>query len=103
MSQIKTTSGTMVEVDPAEIKRHAEMMGMRMMTGDKIHYAAKTEEVLKRAVNELREQTGDEPEDLKEMYDFAVEHKLFGNRYETHIMCNFLKAFFAFMQKETHE
>ena len=28
MSQLKTTSGTMVEVDPAEIKHHAEAMGM---------------------------------------------------------------------------
>ena len=102
MSQIKTTSGAIVEVDPAEIKRHAEMMGM-VMNKEKIHYAAKTEEVLKRAVNELREQAGDEPEDLKEMYEFAVKHKLFGSRAETHIMCNFLKAFFAFMQKETHE
>ena len=102
MSQVKTISGAIVEVDPAEIKRHAESMGM-IMNKEKIHYAAKTEEVLKRAVNELREQTGDEPEDLKEMYEFAVEHKLFGNRAETHIMCNFLKAFFAFMQKETHE
>ena len=30
MSQIKTTSGAIVEVDPAEIKRHAESMGMIM-------------------------------------------------------------------------
>jgi hypothetical protein len=30
MSQIKTISGSMVEVDPAEIKRHAEAMGMVM-------------------------------------------------------------------------
>ena len=30
MSQIKTTSGTIVEVDSAEIKRHAEAMGMTM-------------------------------------------------------------------------
>jgi hypothetical protein len=101
--KIRTTQGVEADVDPAEIKRHAEMMGMKMPGNEKAHYADLTQEVIKRAQNELREMTGDEPEDLKEMFEFAVKHKLFGNRTETHLMCNFLKLFYGLMQQMTHE
>jgi hypothetical protein len=101
--KIRTTQGVEADVDPAEIKRHAEMMGMKMPGNEKAHYADLTQEVIKRAQNELREMTGDEPEDLKDMFEFAVKHKLFGNRTETHLMCNFLKMFYGLMQQMTHE
>ena len=65
-------------------------------------YAAKTDEVLMDAQRELREATGDYPESLTELFDFAVLHELFGDREDTHIMCNFLKVFYALMQRETH-
>ena len=101
--KIKTLQGTEADVDPAEIKRHAEMMGMKMPGSEKAQYADSTHEVISHAMNELREMTGDEPEDLKEMFEFAVEHRLFGNRTDTHIMCNFLKLFHCYMQQETHK
>jgi hypothetical protein len=54
-------------------------------------------------VKELREMTGDHPESLEEMFEFAVKHELFGkSRTVTHLMCNFLKLLFAMLQKETH-
>lgn len=65
-------------------------------------YAAETHLIMKAALKELREATGDYPEDLEELYEFAAKHELFGDREDTHIMCNFLKVFYCLMQKESH-
>lgn len=65
-------------------------------------YAAETHLIMKAAQKELREATGDYPEDLEELYEFAAKHELFGDREDTHIMCNFLKVFYCLMQKESH-
>lgn len=66
-------------------------------------YADATEHMMKAAQNELREETGDYPEDFKELYEFAVKHDLFGDREDVHIMVNYLKVFFCLLQKETHD
>ena len=98
--KVKALNGVEFEVSPDEIKRHAEAMGM---TFGKMEYALATEEVIKNARHELQEMTGDDPEDLKEMFEFAAKHRLFGNRTDTHIMCNFLKLFYGYMQQKTHK
>ncbi len=98
--KVKALNGVEVEVSPEEIKRHAEAMGM---TSGKMGYAWATEEVIKNARHELQEMTGDDPEDLNEMFEFAAKHRLFGNRTDTHIMCNFLKLFYGYMQQKTHK
>jgi hypothetical protein len=46
--KVRTMQGTDADVDPAEIKRHAEMMGMKMPGNEKAHYAEKTHEVIAR-------------------------------------------------------
>lgn len=66
-------------------------------------YALITHQMLIDAQNELREATKDYPENLQEIFDFAAKHELFGDREETHIVINFLKAFYCLLQKETHD
>lgn len=98
--KVKTIDGTEVEISMDEAKKvHAAMAGH---TPRAEHYAALTEEIMKAAQEELREATGDFPEDLKELYEFAAKHELFGNREGTHIFCNFFKVFYCLMQKKTH-
>lgn len=92
-------NGVKVMLSPRDIETIA---AMAKGGGNSAHYKARTEELMKHAANELHEMTGDMPEDLKEMFEFAVHHKLFGNRAETHIMCNFLKLLFGMLQAETH-
>ena len=98
---VTDVEGEKVMIPEAEAERIARLVGMH---GKSHHglYARKTHEVLERAQKELREATGDYPEDLGELYEFAVGHDLFGDREDTHIMCNFLKVFYCLMQKETH-
>ena len=112
--KVKTIDGHEVEIDMDEAKHvHDVMAGNRSGSAPEhfrnLHtspgantYAAKTHEVMLDAQNELREATGDYPENLKELYEFAVKYKLFGDREDTHIMCNFLKVFYCLIQKETH-
>ncbi|MBR2509903.1 MAG: hypothetical protein IKB71_09175 [Lentisphaeria bacterium] len=50
--KMKTMSGMEVDVDPAEIKRHAEMLGMKMPGNEKAHYTNLTHEVIAKAQNE---------------------------------------------------
>ena len=107
--QIKAIDGTTHEISLDEARRiHHEMAKQHAANAQPRNaaaesYAAKTHEIMEAAQNELREATGDYPEDLKELYEFAAKHKLFGDREDTHIMCNFMKVFFCLMQKETHE
>lgn len=111
MMQIKTTDGSMVEIDMEEARRIYHEVRKRMpaqrqehhIPGNAEGYAAKTHEVMTDAQKELRKATGDYPEDLEELYEFAAKHRLFGGRRDTHIFCNFMKLFFCLMQKETHE
>lgn len=94
---VTDVNGVHFEISNDEVKRIAKL-GHSPATG----YAAKTHEVMMAAQQELREATGDYPEDLEELYEFAAKHELFGDREDTHIMCNFMKVFFGLMQKETH-
>lgn len=97
--KVHTTDGLEVEISVDEAKRiHGVMAGH----GNAEKYAAKTAAVLTAAQEELREVTGDFPENLKELYEFAVKHELFGDREATHIVCNFLKVFYGLMQEKTH-
>lgn len=107
--QIKAIDGTIHEIDMAEalrihheMNKHTAATGSKQHDGAAKHYAEKTHEVTIDAQKELREATGDYPEDLEELYEFAAKHELFGDREDTHIMCNFMKVFFGLMQKETH-
>lgn len=106
-----TIDGSKVEVSTEEVKKAA--MALHLAGGASHHaqdhpggnaeiYAEKTHAVMVAAAKELREMTGDEPEDLNELYEFAAKHQLFGNRDDTHVFFNFLKVFFCLMQKKTH-
>lgn len=99
MHEYTLENGVKVHLSEKDI---AAIAAMGSSVGNAAYYRHKTEELAKHAANELREMTGDDPEDLKDMFEFAVQHKLFGNRAETHKMCNFLKLLFAMLQKETH-
>ena len=107
--QVKSIDGTTHEISMDEARRiHHEMAKQHAANAQPRNtaaenYAAKTHKIMEAAQNELREATGDYPEDLKELYEFAAKHKLFGDREDTHIMCNFMKVFFCLMQEETHE
>ena len=109
--RVKTITGEEVEIDMDQMKKVYDEVARRLQHAANAqprnaaaeNYAAKTHEIMEAAQNELREATGDYPEDLKELYEFAAKHQLFGDREDTHIMCNFMKVFFCLMQKETHE
>ena len=99
-----TLDGHEVEISMDEAKRIAGLFATHTGTAPagRMHYAAKTEELMKKAQEELKEQTGDFPETLEEAFEFAVKHKLFGDRADTHIYCNFFKVMFALLQQHTH-
>lgn len=100
MHEYTLENGTKIHLSEKDV---AGISAMGSTAGNSsAHYRHKTEELERHAANEIREMTGDHPEDLKDMFEFAVKHKLFGNRTETHVMCNFLKLLFAMLQKETH-
>lgn len=109
--KVRTVNGELVEVTVDALRAAAHEAGLAVHPAaaaqhhhtEAAHYAAETHNVMLRAQKELREATGDYPEDLDELYEFAAKHKLFGNREDTHIMCNFMKVFFCLMQKKTHE
>lgn len=94
-------NGEKFMIHESEAERIARLVGSHNR-GNPALYARKTHEIMEKSQRELREATGDYPEDLDELYDFAVEHDLFGDREETHIMCNFLKVFYCLMQRESH-
>ena len=97
MIQVKTADGQIVHLTDEEVKR------IQMMGGKHATYADTTHQLMLTAQNELREATGDYPEDWDELFEFAVKHALFGDREDTHIMCNFFKVFYCLLQKNTHE
>ena len=101
MIQAKTVDGLVVHLTEEEVKRLADHY-WEHSGKTATHYAEKTHQIMLDAQSELREATGDFPEDRNELFEFAVKHKLFGDREDTHIMCNFLKVFYALMQRETH-
>ena len=115
--QVKTIDGTMHEIDAAEARRiyyevrkhavanhaqHSSSENLDFHAADAQDYATKTQEIMRAAQKELREATGDYPEDLEELYEFAAKYELFGDREDTHIICNFLKVFYCLMQKKSH-
>lgn len=101
-------NGTGFEITRAEEERIAHMFMQKQGEkhvephGSPQFYAERTRAIMKAAQKELREATGDYPENLNELYEFAAKHELFGDREETHIMCNFLKVFYCLMQRESH-
>lgn len=98
--QIKLTNGQPAEITADEAERiYRELEKMWDKKGS---YQKKTEELMHNAQKELREATGDYPENMGEMFEFAVKHELFGDREETHVMCNFMKLLYAMLQEETH-
>ena len=105
--KVHTIDGKEVEITMDEAKRiHGVMSGKPEAEVHKVpaeHYAATTNLIMQAAQKELREATGDYPEDLEELYEFAAKHRLFGGRRDTHILCNFMKLFFCLMQQETHK
>jgi hypothetical protein len=97
----KTDLGVEVELSHADMEKIAGMV--KPTSGGAAMYRMKTEDLIANAQRELREATGDDPEDLGELYEFAVKHKLFGEtRRETHIMCNTLKLMYGLLQQMTH-
>lgn len=101
-------NGKPFEISSQELHRLISVAGGGHSPGDHpgehaAVYAEKTHKVMLSAQNELREETGDFPENQKELFEFAVKHGLFGDREDTHIMINFLKVFFCMLQKETHD
>lgn len=105
MIQARAVDGTMVSIPDEEalrIHREMESRSPAGMTPSARHYASKTREMMENARSELEELTGDSPENLKELYDFAAKHRLFGGREDTHLMCNFFKLFYALLQEVTH-
>lgn len=103
--RVLDVNGTAFEITKSEEERIAHQFMQKngsAKQGDAAHYAKKTEAILEQAQNELRELTGDYPEDLAELHAFAVKHELFGDREDTHLMCNFLKVFYCLMQRESH-
>lgn len=109
MIQTRTTDGTLVHIPDEEAHRIHREMETRARSHSSSHtemgsqhYAAKTQEIMERAQRELREATGDYPENLAELFEFAVKHRLFGGREDTHLMCNFFKLFYALLQEVTH-
>lgn len=108
--KVTTVDGKEVEIPMSEAHRvHQAMNGhigkaeIREEHTPSAKYSALTHQLMKDAQKELREETGDLPEDLKELYEFAAKHELFGDREDTHIMMNFLKVFYCLLQKETHD
>lgn len=100
MHEYTLENGVKIHLSEKDI---AAIAAMGSGGGNSAYYRNKTEELAKHAANELREMTGDHPESLEEMFEFAVKHELFGkSRTVTHLMCNFLKLLFAMLQKETH-
>lgn len=99
---VTDVDGEKFVIHESEAERIAKLVGGSHHKGSPGVYARKTHEIMVMAQKELREATGDYPEDLGELYDFAVEHELFGDREEAHTMCNFLKVFYCLMQKESH-
>lgn len=99
--QIKLSNGQPGEITMEEAERvHREL---EKMNGDKKgSYQKNTETLMHNAQKEIREATGDYPENMSELYEFAVKHELFGDREDTHVMCNFLKLLYAMLQEETH-
>lgn len=98
--QIKLSNGQSAEIPMDEAERiYRELEKMWDKKGS---YQKKTEELMHTAQKELREATGDYPENMGEMFEFAVKHDLFGDREDTHVMCNFLKLLYAMLQEETH-
>ena len=97
----KTELGAEVELSHSDMEKIAGMV--KMPSGGPEHYRMKTEDLIAAAQKELRESTGDYPEDLSELFEFAVKHHLFGHtRAETHIMCNTLKLMYGLLQQMTH-
>jgi hypothetical protein len=102
--KIHTITGHEMEIDDAEAKRIADYV---RRNAEEPHtaresYAEKTAELTKDAMKELHEATGYRPKNLDELFEFAVEHDLFGDREETHIYFNFFKVMYGLLQKETH-
>lgn len=106
MIQVRTVDGTLVHLPDEEAHRIHREMTERGSSEHKLSaktvYAGKTRELMLEAQEELRELTGDYPENLKELYEFAVKHRLFGGREDAHLMCNFLKVMYALLQEKTH-
>ena len=102
--RVLDVNGTAFEITKDEEARIAHQFQKNgyVKHGDAAHYAKKTEAILEQAQNELRELTGDYPEDLAELHAFAAKHELFGDGEDTHVMCNFLRVFYCLMQKESH-
>lgn len=108
--KVTTVDGKEVEIPMSEAHRvHQAMNGhtgkveIREEHSPSAKYSALTHQLMKDAQNELREATKDYPENLQEIFDFAVKHELFGDREDTHIMMNFLMVFYCLLQKETHD
>jgi hypothetical protein len=95
--KVHSVDGREFEISAEEIKRVAGMHGSTA------EHQNSTAAIMHAAQKELREATGDFPETLEELYEFAAVHRLFGNRTYTHIMCNFLKVFFCMMAEKTAE
>ena len=101
-------NGNKFEISPQELQRLISAAGGAQHValhegGSQALYATLTHKLMLAAQNELREETGDFPENEKELYEFAVKHDLFGDREDVHIMINFLKVFYCLLQKETHD
>ena len=99
--QIKLSNGQSAEITMEEAERIYRELD-KMEDGKRMSYRKKTEELMHDSQKELREATGDYPENMGEMFEFAVKHELFGDREETHVMCNFMKLLYAMLQEETH-
>jgi hypothetical protein len=105
MITARTTDGSIVQLPDEEAHRiHREMEARTPQPhkGMSAQYATKTRELMRAAQVELDELTGDYPENMMELYDFAVKHELFGDRDDTHLTINFFKVLYALLQGETH-
>lgn len=102
MIQVRAVDGTMVSIPDEEAHRIHREMEARNPGAPRAKYISKTKDLMEKAQHELEELTGDSPEDLDELYEFAAKHRLFGGREDTHLMYNYFKVFYALLQEVTH-
>ena len=97
----KTELGVEVELSHSDMKKIAGMVSP--ISGGAEHYRMKTEDLIASALRELREATGEYPENMDELFEFVSHHHLFGkDRAETHVMYNVLKLMYGYLQQMTH-
>lgn len=103
MIPIKTNTGAIVHVDDDEIMKAHHELNKAKTAMPSARYAAQTQKVVEDALDELQEMTGDYPEDMEELFEFAVKFDVFGDREDTHLAFNFFKVFFGMLQEATHK